>query len=850
MKTPLHRGRTRTRASAALGALGFLAATPAAAADPPACALASVIGELTASEERSLTRACEGAEAPEADLQGAIFHMVSLSGWRSAALARLLAPLRSQGPRIFRRGDAAAPDLARAQASLVLRPEALAGPNCADLRKAVDTFVADTQVGEAAVSPFLHDDPALLRCLGLAEPALASVRLVALRADNVEELFVAAAAPDFAYVTWLQPQGALSFGRHRFFVIAAPPGAPLTAVARLANTEVPAIWREIVSDDEVAWAESPPLTCVNLDVRLGPSATVYVDGAPIPRDESGVSRVLSVTREAHEIVAVECPEGAGRCHVRYREELPAAALQRKTHQCLGVRLDIAARARPTVAVLDATQGEGCREAPLRTDGLRQGAADHLTQGPSRATHEFRDLAAFAAATDALSALRTRLQQGGGTTGAPGGAADGVDLLGSAAKEAWRQGIDVLLSFELQCVRRGDAWAYRLAATRVALSSMFSRGRYSGRALDLGSFIETVSEEFRVVDHLQVALASAIDRSLATAYLRLLVDAPARPSRAGAEVTVQHYRGRGGEAGPEIAVLARRLTVGGARPAICRDLAGGRRRAPELLAAAQRAYDNAAGRPIRLHLDRDRGGVDGELAGGNDHARLPGGVPGWYLLVARWVGDEGPRDAACVELVTTRREIWGDVTMSIGALHLAPHLNPDQSYVRARAGYLYYLLPNVGVGAVFGYAHTAYAYDFGRPAWQDFAEAGNQPLEWSRHALLAGGAVEARTRFARLPFDLRLRAVPTLSVGFLDLRRIPPTMKTFAGGADGNARNLDVDLDIHFDAIISYVVGKVSIQHIVLLGLHAVNDPIRAAANNVHDNSNFFIGFGLGLGGAR
>jgi hypothetical protein len=132
MKTPMHRGWTRTRASAALGALGFLAATPAAAADPPACALASVIGELTVSEERSLTRACEGAEAPEADLQGAIFHMVSLSGWRSAALARLLAPLRSQGPRIFRRGDAAAPDLARAQASLVLRPEALAGPHCAD----------------------------------------------------------------------------------------------------------------------------------------------------------------------------------------------------------------------------------------------------------------------------------------------------------------------------------------------------------------------------------------------------------------------------------------------------------------------------------------------------------------------------------------------------------------------------------------------------------------------------------------------------------------------------------------------------------------------------------------------
>ena len=61
----------------------------------------------------------------------------------------------------------------------------------------------------------------------------------------------------------------------------------------------------------------------------------------------------------------------------------------------------------------------------------------------------------------------------------------LDLLGSAAKEAWRQGIDVLLSFDLQCVRREDAWVYRLTATRVALGSMFRRGLYSGDSLDIG-----------------------------------------------------------------------------------------------------------------------------------------------------------------------------------------------------------------------------------------------------------------------------------------------------------------------------------------------------------------------------
>ena len=39
-------------------AIALLAAAPAAAAEPPACALASVIGELTAGEEKALTQAC------------------------------------------------------------------------------------------------------------------------------------------------------------------------------------------------------------------------------------------------------------------------------------------------------------------------------------------------------------------------------------------------------------------------------------------------------------------------------------------------------------------------------------------------------------------------------------------------------------------------------------------------------------------------------------------------------------------------------------------------------------------------------------------------------------------------
>lgn len=865
--TRLGRVRQARRSAAGAGAgirlgialAGLLSASPALAAEdsgPRRCAVATALGELTPDERDALARTCEGLTAPEEALQSAIFRVASMSGWRSAALAPLLAPARGGPGRLLRRPGAAPPDLQRAQASLVLRPEALAGPNCADLRRAVEDFVRDAQAGEAAASPFLHDDPALARCVGGDAEALRTTRLVALRASNVEELFVAAAAPDFAWATWLQPRDALTFGRHRFFVVAAPPGAPLTAVARLTNAEVPAVWHEIVAYDEVAWAESPALTCIDLDVRLGTHAQVYVDGAAIPRDESGVSRVLTVTRQDHEIVALECPPDDAPCHVRYREQIPANALQRRANQCLGVRLDLAARARPTVAILDATQGQSCGEAPLRADGLRRGAADHLSSGPPSAGHDFRDLAAFAAATDALSALRVRLHPIAGAATGPDNGADGSDLLGTAAKEAWRQGIDVLLSFDLQCVRREDAWIYRLTATRFALSSMFSRGRYGGRSLDLGSFIESSVEEFRALDRLPVALAGVIDRSLSVPYLRLLADAPTVAYRRGAELLIQsHTGGREGASAPEcgaacrgraVVVRARQLTLASERPELCRRLEQTIAPGPALLAEAQRAFDAGRGKPLDLPLSPDRADGVGRLNSRSDRTHLRGRLPGWYLVLARWDGDTAPRAATCVELAAPPREVWADLAVSIGSLHIVPRPGPEQLYARLRLGYTQYLRPILGVGVFAGYAYSEYAWSGGRPAWQDLAVKDGGPLEWQRHALLIGGLVELRTRAARLPFDLRLRVAPTLSAGFLRLGRIPAGFTQFLGKA---AEEFDVDLDLHIDAVVGYDIGRVALQHVLLLGLHAVDDSLRRAPNTLGDDGAFFIGLGLGIGGA-
>lgn len=833
---------------------------PAAAAEPSACALASTLAELAPGERKALEQACEGGAAPaEPALHAAILRMTSLPGQRTAALARLLAPLRGQRSLLIRRGDGLAPDLTRAQASLVARPEALAGPNCADLRRAVETFVNDTQGGEAAASPFLHDDPALARCLGNDGAALQPVRLVALRADSVDELFIAAAAPDFAHLAWLQPRDALVFGRHRFFVAAVPPGAAVAAVARLTNTEIPATWREIVSDDVVAWSEPPALTCINLDVRLGPDAAVFVDGAPMPRDESGVSRVLTVSRQEHDIVALECPEKGAPCHVRYREELPAAALQRRTSQCLGVRLDIAARPRPTVAILNVTSGDSCREAPLRADGTRQAASDYLTFETShRRTHDFRDLEAYAAATDALFELRTRLQPGAGaTTGAKAGP-DGTDLLGTAAKEAWRQGIDLLLSFDLQCNRRGDAWTYRVSATRVALGSMFRRGLYSGAALDLGSFIESVTEEFRAVERYSVALANVIDRSLEAPYVRLLPERPSAPYRQGVPLVVQRYAGRPSDAPCKedepaactrherpLVVRAHRLGLGGARPLICNQLDQSPTHHRDQLAAARKAIQAQKGAPLVVSTQRDPAS-SGDLRARSERAHLRPGVPGWYLVAAHWGDDGDLADATCVELAAPPREIWADITMSFSALQYAPLLAPDQFYARARFGYTHYLRPILGLGIFVGYAHTSYALPDPRPAWQDLGVEGTTPLEWRRNAMLLGGIIELRAPFTRLPFDLRLRVAPTLSLGALDLSRIPPTMKSFLSPDNAPRSNLDVDLDLHFDAIVSYSVGKVALQHILLAGIHELGSPM---VNPItpYENSGFFLGFGFGVG---
>lgn len=836
-------------------ALGWAGA--ARAAEPGRCAAAYAMTDLPADEQADLAAACAGEPVTEDRLKAALFRAAALPAARAAALDGLVAPLR-QGRRV--RG---APALARAQAALAIPAARLGDRACKPLRARVDEYVAAQGI-EALGSPFLHDDPTFTACVGDAA-ALRGVQLVALRADNVAALTVVAGTPNDATITWLTEADALQFGRARFFVVAVPPSAAVTAVARLRNLEAPATWRGTATYDQVAWPTAPAVTCLRLAVKLDADAAVYLDGASVVRDGPQVARTLTVTRADHQLAVIACG-AAGRCDVRYEEAIPGDALQTRASDCREVRVDVATRARRVVAILGAVEGEACAQAPVRVDGLRRRAAEYLALGSSQAGHEFRDLGAYAAAADALAALRGRLTTAEGATGGATTGADGVDLLGSAGKEVWRQGIDLLLSLELQCVRRSEGWRYALVITRIAPRSVFARGRYGREGIDLRRFVEVEIEEF-ADEPVPVVLADAIDRSLGRGYIRMLHREIRGSYRRAVTLRVAHAADDCAGAcvepcadagGPDcdecrrtcidrpVVVSARRISRARARPAICGALDDVR--TPEAVAEAE---DGALAEPaaeIPLATRREPS-VRGGAAARVDRAVLAAPGPGWYLVRARWPDERRAGDALCVALTAEADEVWADAVLSGEHLHVAPKVNPEQFLLRVRLGYTRYVRPGLGIGGLLGYVHKRYVLPGGRPAWVDLGSLDAAPLRWRRNAVLLGAHVELRTRVRALPFDLRLRVAPTLSLGVLRLAEIPGGLADFLRARDGEVNNLDFDFNLHLDLVVTYFAGPVGISNLLLVGLDAIDDRLGRVSTDIHASPGAFFGLGVGLGGA-
>lgn len=835
----------------------WLAAGPARAAGEDGCAIVDAWTELRAREQAALRAVCRTGTIDEpAVVASAAFRVHLLGGPRAAALGKILAPRDGSRGRTI---GAGASDTIAAQellASLPSRIAASAGAGrrapapCGELMAEVRTFAEASDVGEPAGAPFLHDDPALARCLGEAA-ALQRVELVTLRADNIESAVVVAATPESTTVTRLVADEAVVLGRRRFLVAAVPPSASVTLIAKVRGVEVPAVWQGLVPYDLVAWTEAPAMTCLSLDVSLDADAALFLDGVPVPAEGREIARTLSVSREDHQLVVLACPAGAERCHVRYQTLLTGETLQRRVHDCRTIRLDLARGAKDVVAIVQATQNEACREAPLRADSLPGMAAEYLRVGRPRARYEFRNLAAIAALTDALVTLRGRLnQESGEVVGAERGA-DSARLISGAANEAWRQGIDVLLSFELRCSRSERGWRYQLETKALALSSMFGRGQSGGDGLDLQGLIDVEAEELVIPERYRQALEMTIDRLLGIEYVRLMHYQVSAPYQQTPELRVARHDGRcvDGACPPRrLLVTARRVAAAG-RPAVCAQLEQHAARSSSVVEAAQRAYAAASGRELPLELTPDASGGDDARAAVM-RTRLAAQRPGWYIVLARWADAEAAGDALCVELTTATQELWFDAAMSGRGLHLLPRGSPEELYLRTRIGYTRYLRPSFGLGSFLGYAYTRYALADGRPSWSDLASLDMSALRWQRHALLIGGLVEYRSRIRPLPFDIRLRAAPTLSVGVLDESELPHALKQLLGEDSGKEDHVDVDFNLHFDVGISYAIGPVTINNLLQVGFNALDDGLRRPREGIRSNEGMFIGFGLGIGVAR
>lgn len=814
-----------------------------------ACAIVDALDELAADERAALRVYCGGEAAAPAPLIAGLFRMASQPAHRAAALAPILAAHRASGRVAVARPGADAPDLAAAQRRLAALIERLArapagkrgAPDpCAGVRRTLDAYAADTAAGEPAGAPLVADDPELRACLG-DDGGPAGVRILAWPADTVREALVIAATPEFAAASWLGPADTLPVGGRRLFVAAVPAASAVAVVAQIRNAELPAAWRGLVVRDEAVWDAPPPMTCLSLDVALPPGAALFVDGAAVPQVDRAVARTFAVTRTAHQLVVVECD--ARGCFTRYEDTIAAERLARRVNECEVVRLDLRRRACPTVAILGANQGEACRDAPLRADALRRAATEYLERGRPRERYAFRDLAAMAAATDALVALRGRLSQHASGGGAETGA-DGVDLLGGAAHEAWRQGIDVLLSFELQCAPRGREWRYALEATRINLSSAFSRGALGGAGFDLTSFVETELEALGAAEQFEAALVRVIDRSLRLPYLRLLAARVVAPYRRGPELQVARFEGP--SARRSIVVTAQRVAYA-TRPPICAELMESELRGPERVRRAEAYAALHGGRELVLALHDVATAGRAEGPSRVDRTRLDGPGPGWYVVLARWGDDRRAADALCVELTTSGAEVWVDAALSSKYLFLLPRNHPEQVYVRARVGYTRFIRPSIGVGAFFGYGYVSHVLPGGRPSWVDLGSLDMSALRWARHQFLAGGALDLRTRMRALPVDLRMRLTPTLGIGALRYDGIPPELGEFIGGHGGAANNIDLDFHLHMDLGYSVDVGRVTLANGLILGLDALDDGLRRVADRARDNASVFVGLVAGIG---
>lgn len=843
--------------------VGWLALPIGARADEGRCAAAWSLPGVGSADQARLHELCEERGRPGPGLLPVLSAVATRGTWDSAALGRLLAGAAPHLDLGASKEHAAQEQRLRAlrralQAGLVARragPSARGDGRCGWVREALDAYAGDLAAREVPVPPIAGWALAGERCLSLDPEALGEVHFLTIAADAVSSLTVTAATTDRLVVQWLGADEAITHAGRRLFVVAVPRGSVATVEARQRDA-MAAAWHGFVAADLTIWDAPPGASCLRISIDLDADTTLLLDGQPLTRGRSLAHRTVGVLGERHELVALRCAadeRGRERCATVFREALESSRAPAR-NLCQDVAIDL--HARQSVAVLGAEAAPGCDQGLAFQVEAR--AAEVLKAAEASTGRVFRDLKAVASATEALGSLRASLNPSAGQALGARTGSDTYDQLGSVAKEAWRQGIDALLSFELRC----EGGAYRVVGSKLAVGELLRRQRGEVGGIDLQEMLAVESVGLRQAALLGPAVASVIDRLFGRDYLRIFGGGATLPYRRQAALVIEQFRaGRAADGGLPAAPVVEALHVADEDrppPPICGQLARVDGSSQPRMAAVQALL---AGRPrrggARVTIARADGGTDEADDRSTSYvAKVRASWPGTYLVAVRWPGEAAPADAVCVRFEVRAGEAWGSVGFATGLTTRAGIAAYQWVHVRLMLGRTWYLpRPWIGFGISGGYSFGRFYHADGLPTWQDVATSpagSGAPFRWQRHAVVLGPVIELRTRRATWPVELRARAMLAGGVAWVDVSDLPPQFVTFVTADPFNTPNtrLTPNLDATLDLGVSYSIGRVSIGHTLLFGAIAFNElASQRNAATALNSGGLLLGLNLTIGGA-
>ncbi|MGB1275070.1 MAG: hypothetical protein ACPG77_04915, partial [Nannocystaceae bacterium] len=638
--------------------------------------------------------------APATDLQALTFRLVSFPDWRAATLAILLHRL---GPSVSIHAPGTTPDMLpaieRVEATInqrMVQQNALTAAKadthpCHNLWLDMRDYFTDIAEGKTPAPPFAsYSFGSNDRCLGLRDTDIGQVHLLTVRADDLDSLFVSAGTTTHAHLRWLNQGDFIEFEGHRVAVIAVPRGAPVTLRGQAKNQELPTVWHGIVTHDQTVWNKPFSFGCVSISARVGPKVTLLLDGHPIVSEASITQRIVNVSPGDHEVSAIECydtNEGQS-CRVRFRETTRQSVRTTTRNLCEDIRLDL--KQQDTVSLLGVTTQASCGGSTVWPGDIEDGTTLALRQREAATGRVFKDLAAYATLTGALGSLKSQLNPDEGKVAGATTGADGLELLGTAAKEAWRQGIDSLVSLDLRCINKESGETqYSLGAKLVSVRDVFQRQRGDLEGINLDHFIRQETVSFDNETQLKNTINRVIDRLFGIAHVRFLNNSRQVSYRSTVDIRVASYGGikdkqpTGGSKSVHLReeyeavqpiVEARRIANGydNRTPRICRELENSNFFDKEMSDRIDKIYSEAKRIPrVKIKLKPSDEVLDFSQRDSvkvyRVNVRAP--RPLTYLLVARWPKGHPLAgqiaDATCTALSVEDTEFWGDIGITGG-----------------------------------------------------------------------------------------------------------------------------------------------------------------------------------------